>query len=69
MADTWKGCGTTGQGHGKPVDWWAFGVLVYEMLAGFPPFFDDDAMATYQKVRATTMTQAIGPSALDRVQS
>jgi protein kinase A len=26
------------QGHGKPVDWWTFGILVYEMLAGFPPF-------------------------------
>jgi serine/threonine protein kinase len=26
------------QGHGKPVDWWTLGILVYEMLAGFPPF-------------------------------
>ena len=38
------------QGHGKPVDWWAFGVLVYELLAGFPPFYDDDPMETYKKV-------------------
>ena len=22
------------QGHSKPVDWWAFGVLVFEMIAG-----------------------------------
>jgi serine/threonine protein kinase len=33
------------------VDWWAFGVLVYEMLAGFPPFCNDEPMTTYQKVR------------------
>lgn len=26
------------QGHGKAVDWWTFGILVYEMLAGYPPF-------------------------------
>lgn len=38
------------KGHGKPVDWWALGVLVYEMLAGYPPYYDDDPMGTYQKI-------------------
>lgn len=27
-----------GSGHGCEVDWWALGVLVFEMLAGYPPF-------------------------------
>ncbi len=27
-----------GKGHGKDVDWWSTGILLYEMLAGVPPF-------------------------------
>jgi len=40
------------KGHGKGVDWWAYGVLVFEMLAGFPPFYDDSPFGIYQKVLA-----------------
>lgn len=38
------------KGHGKPVDWWTFGVLLYEMLAGIDPFNDEDTMMIYQKI-------------------
>jgi len=40
----------TGQGHGKGVDWWCLGVLTYELLSSFPPFFDDEPMGTYRKI-------------------
>ncbi|PRW56166.1 cAMP-dependent kinase catalytic subunit beta isoform X6 [Chlorella sorokiniana] len=44
------------KGHGKAVDWWALGVLVYEMMAGYPPFYDDDPLATYRKILKGTVT-------------
>jgi serine/threonine protein kinase len=37
-------------GHGKPVDWWTLGILIYEMNAGIDPFSDEDPMAIYQKI-------------------
>ncbi|CEM30950.1 unnamed protein product [Vitrella brassicaformis CCMP3155] len=40
------------KGHGKPVDWWTLGILIYEMLVGYPPFVDEDPMGIYQKILA-----------------
>lgn len=34
------------------VDWWAYGVFLYEMMAGFPPFYDDEPTNTYKKILA-----------------
>ena len=40
------------KGHGKPVDWWTVGILIYEMIVGRPPFVDEDPMGIYQKMLA-----------------
>lgn len=39
-----------GKGHSKPVDWWALGILTFEMLAGYPPFYDENNYAIYEKI-------------------
>ena len=36
-------------GHGTAVDWWAFGILVYEFLVGQPPFWDQNPMRIYEQ--------------------
>ena len=38
------------KGHGKAVDWWTLGILLYEMLVGIDPFNDEDPMKIYQKI-------------------
>jgi len=36
-----------GKEYGKAVDWWSFGTLLFEMLTGLPPFYDEDVQKMY----------------------
>ena len=37
----------TGEGHNAAADWWSFGILIYEMLCGIPPFYCDNTEKMY----------------------
>jgi serine/threonine protein kinase len=38
------------QGYGQEVDWWSVGVILFEMLVGYPPFFSENPSDTCQKI-------------------
>lgn len=37
-------------GHDKSVDWWALGILLFEFLEGYPPFYDKNPWEIYRKI-------------------
>ncbi|XP_056119752.1 calcium/calmodulin-dependent protein kinase (CaM kinase) II beta 1 isoform X37 [Rhinichthys klamathensis goyatoka] len=40
------------EAYGKPVDIWACGVILYILLVGYPPFWDEDQHKLYQQIKA-----------------
>jgi serum/glucocorticoid-regulated kinase 2 len=39
-----------GDGYTKAVDWWTLGILLFEMLTGLPPFYDENVKEMYKKI-------------------
>lgn len=58
-----------GQGYTKTVDWWTLGVLLYEMLTGLPPFYDENTNEMYRKILSEPLhfpgPEIVPPSAKD----
>lgn len=36
--------------YGKPMDWWTFGAVIFEMVSGLPPFYSKDKKTSFEKI-------------------
>ncbi|XP_077608257.1 microtubule-associated serine/threonine-protein kinase 2 isoform X2 [Crocuta crocuta] len=52
------------QGYGKPVDWWAMGIILYEFLVGCVPFFGDTPEELFGQVISDEIVWPEGEDAL-----
>ncbi|XP_044522287.1 microtubule-associated serine/threonine-protein kinase 3-like [Gracilinanus agilis] len=52
------------QGYGKPVDWWAMGIILYEFLVGCVPFFGDTPEELFSQVISDDILWPEGEEAL-----
>ena len=57
------------KGYGKSVDWWSLGVLLFEMVVGYPPFADKSPILIYKKIVSgrVTIPSWVEPSASDLI--
>ena len=40
----------TQKGYGQEVDWWSLGIIMFEMMIGYPPFYSDSSTETCKKI-------------------
>lgn len=74
--DTFSVCGTPEylapevvkkEGHGKAVDWWCLGSLIYELVHGLPPFYTKNRSELFERIKKEEpyMTKTWSPALKD----
>ena len=51
------------KGYGQEIDWWSLGVIMFEMMIGYPPFFSESSTETCKKILDWRKTLNIRPEA------
>ena len=51
------------KGYGQEIDWWSLGVIMFEMMIGYPPFFSESSTETCKKILDWRNTLNIRPEA------
>jgi len=54
-----------GLGHGHSVDWYLFGTFLYEMIVGYPPFFDRNRNQVKTREKNLNIPESMSPEASD----
>lgn len=44
-----------GNGHDRMADWWSFGIMIFEMLCGIPPFYNENIEYMYQLIKQASI--------------
>jgi serine/threonine protein kinase len=47
-----------GRGHGREVDWWALGVIIYEFITGIPPFNAETQEEIFENIVSRSMSHS-----------
>lgn len=55
------------EGHGRGVDWYSFGALIYEMMTGLPPYYTKDRQKLFERIKRGDLTYPtyVQPTAKD----
>ena len=47
------------KGHGFSLDWYLLGVVIYELIEGYPPYYDRDRAKLFDNIKYAKLSKPI----------